>query len=357
MGNLDFSKKTRYNQDKSPVARPSHRQSMPFAFDTDNPWSRCLSAFLTASFDRSHSSETLRIYQRALYRFFSEPAKMPEDYTREDVSVFIHRPSADGKAPAVSTVNQRLSALRSFYSYAATYTIEGADGHPVAILRHPAPTSGFRHGRADRVYRAMSYEEFTQFFAVIPKDTSLGLRDRSIFLFYFWTARRRAEIQRLTWGDIEQGTIIDEGGSRRVGWLYHFRNKGSSTQDDVAELPQAAKVALDKYLIASGRMATIQATDPLFVAEGSNRPLSFVAIFKAMKKYLKAAGLDGRGFSIHSWRHTAARARYAAGEDIRSLQRLLRHSSLATTDTYLRALAGTSNSGARLLEDRFNQFS
>ncbi len=331
MGNLDFSKKTRYNQDKSPVARPSHRQSMPFAFDTDNPWSRCLSAFLTASFDRSHSSETLRIYQRALYRFFSEPAKMPEDYTREDVSVFIHRPS--------------------------TYTIEGADGHPVAILRHPAPTSGFRHGRADRVYRAMSYEEFTQFFAVIPKDTSLGLRDRSIFLFYFWTARRRAEIQRLTWGDIEQGTIIDEGGSRRVGWLYHFRNKGSSTQDDVAELPQAAKVALDKYLIASGRMATIQATDPLFVAEGSNRPLSFVAIFKAMKKYLKAAGLDGRGFSIHSWRHTAARARYAAGEDIRSLQRLLRHSSLATTDTYLRALAGTSNSGARLLEDRFNQFS
>ncbi len=314
---------------------------MPFAFDTDNPWSRCLSAFLAASFDRSHSSETLRIYQRALYRFFSEPAKMPEDYTREDVSVFIHRPSA----------------LRSFYSYASTYTIEGPDGHPVAILRHPAPTSGFKHGRADRVYRAMSYEEFTQFFAVIPKDTPLGLRDRALFLLYFWTARRRAEIQRLTWGDIERGTIIDEGGQRRIGWLYHFRNKGSSTQDDVAELPEAAKIALDKYLVASGRMATIQATDPLFVAEGSNTPLSFVAIFKRMKTYLRAAGLDGRGFSIHSWRHTASRMRYAAGEDIRSLQRLLRHSSLATTDQYLRALAGTANSGARLLEERFGQFS
>src|SRR6266704_2069296 len=113
------------------------------------------------------------------------------------------------------------------------------------------------------------------------------------------------------------------------------------------------KIALDKYLVASGRMATIQATDPLFVAEGSNTPLSFVAIFKRMKTYLRAAGLDGRGFSIHSWRHTASRMRYAAGEDIRSLQRLLRHSSLATTDTYLRALAGTANSGARLLEDRF----
>jgi len=203
----------------------------------------------------------------------------------------------------------------------------------------------------------MSYEEFTQFFAVIPKDTPLGLRDRAIFLLYFWTARRRAEIQRLTWGDIEQGTIIDEGGSRRIGWLYHFRNKGSSTQDDVAELPEAAKVALDKYLVASGRMASIQPEDPLFVAEGSNRPLSFVGIYKIMRKYLIASGLNGRGFSIHSFRHTASRMRYAAGEDIRSLQRLLRHSSLATTDTYLRALAGTANSGARLLEERFGQFS
>src|SRR6266496_4819588 len=330
---------------------------MPFAFSEEHPWSRCLSAFLATSFDRSHSTETLRIYKRALHKFLSEPMKMPDDYSREDVEKFIHRPSADGKAPAVSTVNQRLSALRSFYAYASTYTIEGADGHPVAILSHPAPTSGLKHGRPDRVYRAMSYEEFSQFFSVIPKDTPLGLRDRSLFLLYFWTARRRAEIQRLTWGDIEQGTIIDEGGSRRIGWLYHFRNKGSSTQDDVAELPEAAKVALDKYLVASGRMTSIQAGDSFFVAEGSDTPLSFVAIFKAMKKYLKAAGLDGRGFSIHSWRHTSARMRYAAGEDIRSLQRLLRHSSLATTDTYLRALAGTSNSGARLLEERFGQFS
>jgi len=296
---LDFPKKTRYNQYKSPVARPSQQQLMPFAFSEEHPWSHCLSAFLATSFDRSHSTETLRIYQRALTRFFSEPMKMPDDYSREDVSVFIHRPSADGKAPAVSTVNQRLSALRSFYSYAATYTIEGPDGHPVAILRHPAPTSGFKHGRADRVYRAMSYEEFTQFFAVIPKDTPLGLRDRALFLLYFWTARRRAEIQRLTWGDIEQGTIIDEGGSRRIGWLYHFRNKGSSTQDDVAELPEAAKVALDKYLVASGRMTDIQPQDPLFVAEGLNTPLSSVASYKARKKYMKAAGLDGRGFSIH----------------------------------------------------------
>jgi len=330
---------------------------MPYAFDTDHPWSRCLSAFLADAYGHSNSQETLSAYRRILNRFFSEPVKMPDDYTREDVSIFINRPSPNGKAPAVATVNQRLSALRSFYAYASSYTIEGADGHPVAILRHPAPTSGLKHGRADRVYRAMSYEEFTQFFSVIPTDTPRGLRDRSMFLFYFWTARRLAEVQRLCWGDIEQGIIIDEGGSRRIGWLYHFRNKGSSTQDDVAELPEAAKIALDKYLVASGRMTSIQPQEPLFVAEGSDTPLSFVGIYKAMKKYLKAAGLDGRGFSIHSWRHTSARMRYAAGEDIRSLQRLLRHSSLATTDTYLRALAGTANSGARLLEERFGQFS
>ena len=57
------------------------------------------------------------------------------------------------------------------------------------------------------------------------------------------------------------------------------------------------------------------------------------------------------------WRHTAALQRYAAGEDIRSLQRLLRHSNIATTDIYVRGLVGSADPGARLLEDRFARFS
>ncbi len=71
-----------------------------------------------------------------------------------------------------------------------------------------------------------------------------------------------------------------------------------------------------------------------------------------LKKYAKAAHLDER-VHIHSWRHMAALRRYEAGEDMRSLQRLLRHSNLSTTDIYLRGIIGTADPGASLLEACF----
>jgi hypothetical protein len=49
--------------------------------------------------------------------------------------------------------------------------------------------------------------------------------------------------------------------------------------------------------------------------------------------------------------------RYEAGEDVRSLQRLLRHSNIATTGIYVRGLMGTADPGARLLEERFAHLS
>ena len=73
--------------------------------------------------------------------------------------------------------------------------------------------------------------------------------------------------------------------------------------------------------------------------------------------YARQAVIDAARLSIHSWRHTAAHQRYQAGEDVRSLQRLLRHSNIATTDTYIRGLTGTADPGASLLEKRFAHLS
>ena len=107
-------------------------------------------------------------------------------------------------------MNQRLAILSSFYAFASTFTITGPDGRPQVLLQRPSPTLGLRHKRPERTYRAFSEDELDRFFSVIPTDTVKGLRDRAIFLLYFWTARRREEIARLRWGDIEQATIVDE---------------------------------------------------------------------------------------------------------------------------------------------------
>ncbi len=327
---------------------PTPQDWLPRGDGEAPPWERCLAQYLRQLYDLSHSLNTVRDYRRTLLAFFTSSAqggrpKHPEHYTREDVEDFIHRPSTSsrnpGALPSTATINQRLSIIASFYKFAATFTIPGPDGRPRALLQTPSPTLGLRHGRPERIYRAFSDEELDRFFAVIPTDSVQGLRDRAIFLLYFWTARRREEIAR---------------------------------QEDIAELPTPAKIAIDSYLVAARRMKTIQPEDPLFVAIGpeqgggkpgvtlppdNHTPLTSSTIAKTLKKYARLAGVDAERLSIHSWRHTAALQRYAAGEDIRSLQRLLRHSNIATTDTYIRGIAGTADPGASLLEDRFAHLS
>jgi site-specific recombinase XerD len=346
-----------------------------------SPWERCLAQFLRQLYDRSRSEKSVLDYRRTLVQFFSSsaqggPPKHPERYTREDVEDFLHRLSTSsrtaGRPPSTATMNQRLSILSSFYKFAATFTIEGPDGRPQPLLQSSSPTLGLRHKQPDRMYRAFSEEELDRFFEVIPTDTVIGLRDRAIFLLYFWTARRREEIARLRWGDIEQATIVDERGRRRQGWRYRFYGKGKGGQQDMAELPAPAKIAIDRYLIAARRMNKIAPDDPLFIAIGPKQgggkrgvtlpadehsPLTSRAIAQTLKKYAVLAGIDAQRLSIHSWRHTSAQQRYEAGEDVRSLQRLLRHSNIATTDIYIRGLMGTADPGASLLEERFAHLS
>jgi site-specific recombinase XerD len=345
------------------------------------PWERCFAQFLRQLYDRSRSEKSVRDYRRTLIAFFSSSAqggspKHPEDYTREDVEDFLHRPSSSsrnkGQPPSVATMNQRLAILSSFYAFASTFTITGLDGRPQVLLQRPTPTLGLHHKRPDRTYRAFSEDELDRFFSVIPTDTVKGLRDRAIFLLYFWTARRREEIARLRWGDIEQATIADERGGRRQGWRYRFYGKGKRGQQDVAELPLPAKVAIDRYLTAARRINKMRPEAPLFVAIGPEQgggkrgvtlppddltPLTSHAIAYALKQYASLAGIDAERLSIHSWRHTSAQQRYEAGEDVRSLQRLLRHSNIATTDIYVRGLVGTADPGASLLEERFARLS
>src|SRR6266566_3849811 len=322
-----------------------------FAFSECSPWGRCLTQFL----------KTRQQYTNILAYFLSHPAKMPDLYTQEDVLSYLSLPCRGqrnyGGIPSTATSNQRLAVLKSWYSFAASYTVTGPDGHPERLLKVVPPTFGLKGGKPHIEYRALSFDEMERLFAVIPTDTARGLRDRALFLTYFYTARRRNEIAQLLWGDIEQATLIDKD-QRREGWVYRWQGKGHTAKDDLAELPKPAKQAIDKYLVASGRMETIKASDPVFVAFDLNKgirfdkskPLNDESIARCLKYWAKKAGLDATRISLHSWRHTSARERFSAGEDILSLQHLLRHSSLQTTFLYLRRLTSPSDGGAKLLE-------
>ena len=336
-----------------------------FAFGPESDWGQCLTAFLRRLHGRSGSRSTLVHYRQVLSLFLSDPAKSPEHYSRADVEAFLHKPGSahgrEGQPVAPGTVNNRLSILRSFYHYAAGYTVDRGHG-PEPLLQHMAPTAGLDHMRVPRrPHRALATDNLRRFFAAIPRDTIQGKRDRALFLTYFYTARRREEIVRLRWGDISEGVVLD-GQARRKAHIYTFYGKGYGRQADSAELPEPAYNAIMTYLEADGRLATIAPSDPIFItmsdykgAKGHDpqRHLRAQSVWHLAKQYAKRAGLDPAEITVHSFRHSSARMRYEHGSDIRDIQQLLRHQSLATTDLYLRQMITAADPGASLLEQEF----
>jgi integrase len=333
----------------------------------DEHWQRCLESYLRHLYDRSGSGGTVYAYRSILRRFF-ETVTDPSQVSRQVIEDFIHRPIISsyhhGQPPSPATRNRRLAILSSFYTYASRYTIASPDGRVAPLYQASNPTLGITRGKVAPTYHAFTAEELIRFFATIPRETVIGARDRAIFLTYFYTARRRDEIARLRYGDIQQTMLFDPDGSRRTGWTYRWRGKGQARGAwDQAELPAPAYLAIEEYLVFSGRRATIGPNDPVFVAIGPeqgggkaldpNRPLSGVAIWYRLKHYCTRAGLDADRLSLHSLRHTSARERYNAGEGILRIKELLRHASLNTTFGYLLALSGSADPEAKFLEDKF----
>ena len=320
----------------------------------DANWQHALDAFLDSIEDISGSTRSRMRYAYILHAFFTDEQRNPDSYTRAEVQNFVTAKSTSrrnlGREVSPSTRNNRLMALNSFYKFATNYERDGTllfDGRP--------PTFGLKYVKTGSSPKGLSSDELKRFFATIPGDSIKGLRDRAIFLVFFWTGRRRSEIARLHWRDIEHAVLIESDGSRRAGVLYSYIAKGHSRDIQRAELPQPAWAAIERYLDQSARIRNMLPNDPLFTSTRTDQPnqaLTGDYMNAEFKRYARLAGLDPR-YSLHSLRHTAARLRYEAGSSIQDVQLFLGHSSIGTTDIYLKRLTGISDPGAKLLEQRF----
>lgn len=326
-------------------------------------WQRCLEDFLVMERGRTGSEATYRTYEQQLRHFFSMfPGKHPSHFTKQDVLAFIHSPSRGrrnlGQTVSTSAVNQRLTVVRSFYTFCLDYDIAGPDGRPQRLFQGSNPARGIQYGQPARRIRYLTESEIKALFAVIPTDTLRGVRDRAAFLLYFYTARRRSEVGLLTWSSIEPATFTNADGIHRQGHMYKWYGKGKSGVEDSAELPEPAWQAIIHWLEFSGRLATMQPDSPLFVGidpggKLQKRAFSPWAMNDRLKSYARAAGIE-KDVSLHIFRHSAARMRRALGADIHSIMRTLRHARLDTTSRYLELLASPADGDAAKLGERFS---
>jgi integrase/recombinase XerD len=230
-----------------------------------------------------------------------------EAITRDDVSSFIEREQDRGMQP--NTVSTRLRLVYAFLRYLVDREVV----HPDLLKRK------LRVKVPEALPRAIDPEDVQQLLAVIEKP-----RDRAMILILLRTGMRIGELLATRMSEVnlrEKQILIREAQKTRVG--------------RVAYLSEDACKALAVWL--NQRDLT---KERLFYGQG--RPsLSYTAVRMRFAKYIEAASLAHKGYSLHCLRHTCATELLNAGMRLECLQQLLGHSSIEMTRRYARLTDNT----------------
>ncbi len=212
---------------------------------------------------------------------------------------------------AQSSIAPRLASLRSFYRFCQREGL--ASSNPAKPLRNPR--------RQRKLPHFLTTRQIAKLLAAPAADNPLGLRDRAILETMYSAGLRVSELVDVSDGDLdfEQGLV---------------RVRGKGKRERLAPLGRFAVRALKRWLAVrklSGRQPKGHQA-PVFVNKFGNR-ITTRSIARMLEKYLLQTGLD-RKTSPHTLRHSFATHLLDRGADIRSVQELLGHKSLITTQIY-----------------------
>lgn len=226
---------------------------------------------------------------------------------------------------AMTTIARRLASLRSFFRFGQR---EGwTKSNPAKPLRNPRKARSLPH--------FLSSDEILRLLQAPPAGDPLGLRDRAILETLYSAGLRVSELAGLNDGDMDL-----HGGALRV--------RGKGRRERVAPVGSYAISALNTWLgarkLSPREKAGPQA--PVFVNKFGRR-LTTRSVGRLLEKHLKTSGLDRRT-TPHTLRHSFATHLLDAGADIRSVQELLGHKSLVTTQIYTHV----STAGLRAVYER-----
>jgi len=225
--------------------------------------------------------------------------------------LYHHISTKTGKRIAFATQSSYLNAVRQWLQWC---TDEGwITANPAANLRPPQSET-----RLPASY--LTITEVETVLGSIDLSTATGLRDRSIFETFYSSGIRRAELIALQLDDID--------GERR---LLKIR-QGKGRKDRIVPIGVRAMQWLDKYRHDAREELLDDPTDRLYLTS-NGLPFHPVTLTQLVRGYLTAAGITRRG-ACHMLRHTAATLMLEGGADLRSLQTLLGHASLNTTQIY-----------------------
>lgn len=265
--------------------------------------------------ERGCSRNTLAAYRTDLLQLEQFLAARGTDTLRaeqDDLAAFLSELAASEPGPAVSaaTLRRKAACMRSFYKYLRR---EGAIAHDPAVqLRGPR--------RSQRLPGALTRGEVSKLLGQPRGTEPLALRDRALLELMYACGLRASEATGMDVADVD----LQEG---------VLRARGKGAKERIVPVGKSALAALDAYL-ARGRprLVGIRVQSSLFVNSRGGR-LTRQGLYKIVKGHAASAGLKDR-MTPHTLRHTFATHLLAGGCDLRSLQEMLGHADLATTQIY-----------------------
>lgn len=276
-------------------------------------WEAALLAFTRDQERRGVSAATKRAYAtdlRELAEWAGARGVEPGELRYRDLRAFAAMLSGRGLAKA--SVGRKLSAVRSFHD--GLLRAGATDSNPAELL--PTPK------RERRLPRALGRDEVTELLDRMPAGTPLEIRDRAMFELAYSCGLRAEEIVRL-----DVVSVDFEGEALRV--------HGKGAKERLAPVGEPAQRALRRYLETARHVLASRAREDALFVSRSGRRLSTSDVRRRLQKWVAELALAGR-VSPHSLRHSFATHLLEGGADLRSIQELLGHSSVATTQVYTR---------------------
>jgi site-specific recombinase XerD len=274
-------------------------------------WGEALTAYDRDLRARGAAERTRKAYGVDLGQFVEWAGdRVPGDIRHRDVRRYAAGLSGGGAAPA--TVARKLAAVRGLFDFLVR--TERIGQNPADLVSSPK--------REEKLPRVLSVEQVRELLERIPARTPLELRDRAMLELAYSCGLRCEEIVTLDLGALDFET-------------EQLRVLGKGSKERLLPVGEPAQRALRRYN-ERGRHAL--SADPreraLFLSK-SGRRLSNSDVTRRLGLWVREAALAA-GVSPHSLRHSFATHLLEGGADLRTIQELLGHASISTTQVYTR---------------------
>nr|WP_231375772.1 site-specific tyrosine recombinase XerD [Corynebacterium aquatimens] len=285
--------------------------------------------------ERGASQHTLSNYRRDANRYVEWLESCGKDdlaaVTTTDVEDYVadlRRGSKTRSPLAASSAGRALVVARGLHKFAA---VEGLVPADVAASVSP-PSAG------EKLPDTLSINEVAALIESCSEDTPTGIRDKALLETLYATGTRVSEALALSVDDVSElvaaGSSDDVGGSDGQAGLdaAFLRVTGKGDKQRIVPLGGAARGALAEYLVRGRPCLSTGASHALFL-NTRGKALSRQSAWAIIQDAAKRAGIDKK-ISPHTLRHSFATHLLEGGADVRTVQELLGHSSVTTTQIY-----------------------